>query len=184
MPAGKVMQRIDLASGRLRRRRPTIPRSTGAGPPPRPGGSCTPGPLGSRNAVGPAATPRTARLGCGGVCRLFEVTREISRHLEQALGDRPCWYLNNMVVREHLRGKGIGSQLLREQLPAVARMEPLYSVALSTQRPENVTFYERLGFRPVLDGIIGSGPAAFRNWIMVFAPAAQHGGAWRDARKR
>lgn len=113
-----------------------------------------------------------ARLGCGGVRRLFEVTREMSRHLEHALGDRPYWYLNNMVVRDHLRGRGIGSRLLREQLPVMARLEPRYSIALSTQRPENVTFYDRLGFRPVLEDVVGGGPGAFRNWIMLYGPAA------------
>ena len=36
-------------------------------------------------------------------------------------------------------------------------------IALSTQRPENVTFYQRLGFEPVLERVIGSGSGAFRN---------------------
>jgi len=110
-----------------------------------------------------------SRLGWAGVRRLFEVTGEIDRHLEQTLGDQPYWYLNNMVVREHLRGTGIGTRLLRHQLAIVAETEPAYAIALSTQRPENVTFYQRLGFHVELDQIIGSGPGAFRNWVMVRA---------------
>jgi GNAT superfamily N-acetyltransferase len=110
-----------------------------------------------------------ARLGWAGVRRLFEVTGAIDRHLEQAMGDRPYWYLNNMVVREKLRGSGIGSRLLREQLPLVAELEPSYAIALSTQRPENVTFYRRLGFEVALEQITGRGPGAFRNWLMVHA---------------
>lgn len=51
-------------------------------------------------------------------------------------------------------------------------MEPSFAIALATQRPENVACYQRLGFEPVWSEMIGSGPGAFRNWIMVFAPAA------------
>jgi GNAT superfamily N-acetyltransferase len=112
------------------------------------------------------------RLGWANVRRLFEVLREVDRHLELSLGDRPYWYLNNMVVREHLRGSGVGTRLLREQLPIVAEREPAWEIALSTQRPENVTFYQRLGFEPVLEQVIGNGPGAFRNWVMVRAPAS------------
>jgi GNAT superfamily N-acetyltransferase len=112
------------------------------------------------------------RLGWTGVRRLFEVAGEVDRHLELALPGQPFWYLNNMVVRKHLRGTGVGSRLLREQLPVVAGIEPGFAIALATQRPENVTFYQRLGFQTVLSETIGSGPRAFRNWIMVVSPAA------------
>ncbi len=112
------------------------------------------------------------RLGWTGVQRLFEVAREVDRHLERALPGRPFWYLNNMVVRKHLRGTGVGRRLLRQQLPIVSAMEPSFAIALATQRPENVAFYQRLGFEPVWSEMIGSGPRAFRSWIMVFTPAA------------
>ena len=95
------------------------------------------------------ATP--IRLGWSGMRRLFEVTGAVDLHLEQTFGDRPYWYLNNMVVREHLRGTGIGTRLLREQLQIVAEQEPTYAIGLSTQRPENVTFYQRLGFQTALE---------------------------------
>ncbi len=83
------------------------------------------------------------------------------------IGRRQYWYLNNMGVPESLRGTGIGSRLLRGQLEIVAHAEPAYVIALSTQKPENVTFYQRLGFSSVLDEVIGRGPHAFRTWIMV-----------------
>lgn len=111
------------------------------------------------------------RVGLRGVWRLFEVTRGIDRHLDAALGARPFWYLNNMVVREHLRGGGIGTRLLRDQLRIVQKSDPRAAVALSTQRPENVTFYARMGFRVAGGDVIGRGPGAFRNWIMVRPPA-------------
>lgn len=110
------------------------------------------------------------RIGWTGVRRAFEVTRAIEHLLARTLGDRPYWYLNNMVVRERLRGSGVGTRLLREQLALVSAKEPGYAIALSTQRPENVTFYARLGFRPALEERVGSGQEAFRNWILVHGP--------------
>jgi GNAT superfamily N-acetyltransferase len=107
------------------------------------------------------------RFGWKGMQRIFELTGAVEHQLERTLGRRPYWYLNNMVVRESLRGTGIGSRLLREQLEIVAGDEPTYAIALSTQKPENVVFYQRLGFSSVLDEVIGRGPRAFRTWIMV-----------------
>jgi hypothetical protein len=62
--------------------------------------------------------------------------------------------------------------LLDAQLPIVSALEPGYAVALATQRPENVAFYERFGFRVEGDQVIGAGAAAFRSWTMV-RPVAQ-----------
>jgi GNAT superfamily N-acetyltransferase len=112
------------------------------------------------------------RLGWSGVRRLFEVSGGVDRHLERAMAGRPFWYLNNMVVRKHLRGTGVGSRLLREQLPIISELAPGHAIALATQRPENVTFYQRLGFETVLTEKIGSGPRAFQNWIMLYSRPA------------
>jgi hypothetical protein len=38
---------------------------------------------------------------------------------------------------------------------------------LATQRPENVTFYQRLGFEVTSEEHVGQGPHAFTNWVMV-----------------
>ena len=111
------------------------------------------------------------RIGWSTFQRAFEVARANERHVHRALGAQPFWYLNNMVIRKQLRGGGVGSRLLREQLGVVSAREPGWAIALSTQRPENVVFYHRLGFRTVLEESIGSGPRAFRNWIMVFQEA-------------
>jgi GNAT superfamily N-acetyltransferase len=77
-----------------------------------------------------------------------------------------------MAVEAPLRGRGVGSRLLERQLTLVREREPAYAVALSTQRAENVTFYRRLGFAPVRESTVGRGPRAFRNWTMLYAPAA------------
>ena len=109
------------------------------------------------------------RLGWTGMRRVFEVTAAVERQLERVMRHRPYWYLNNMVVRAELRGTGVGSRLLKEQLAIVAKAEPSFAIVLATQRPENVTFYRRLGFESVLDEGVGSGPRAFRTWLMEYS---------------
>ena len=122
----------------------------------------------SRIRAGILAAP--LRLGLQGVRRLQEVTRAIDRHRDQALGHQPVWFLNNMVVRKDLRGTGLGTKLLSEQLSIVEEREPGAVTALATQRVENVAFYRRLGFEVAWDDTIGQGADSFRNWIMLRRP--------------
>ena len=110
------------------------------------------------------------RLGAGGTRRLLEVTSEIDRQRDRLLADGPFWYLNNMAVREELRGTGIGTNLLREQLAGLTETAPAAPAALTTQRPENVTFYRRLGFEIASEDIVGRGPGSFTNWTMLRPP--------------
>lgn len=110
------------------------------------------------------------RLGLGGVRRAAEVTREIQRQVASVGSAQPVWYLNNMAVREELRGSGVGTELLAEQLHIRSTEEPGSAFALATQRPENVVFYRRQGFEVVSEERIGRGPNAFQNWIMRRAP--------------
>lgn len=109
------------------------------------------------------------RLGWSGVERMLEVSGRVEELRRAALGVRGAWYLHNMVVREELRGTGIGSALLRAQLDDVLGREPRHAAVLATQRPENVVFYRRLGFEVASEVQIGAGPQRFVNWMMVHA---------------
>lgn len=111
------------------------------------------------------------RVGMAGFQRALESGAAIDSEVALALGDQPHWYLNNMAVAESLRGKGVGGELLGRQLERIGKIEPAFPVGLSTQRPENVTFYQRLGFEPVRDETVCEGPGSFRNWTMVRAAA-------------
>ncbi len=98
--------------------------------------------------------------------RLTEVTITMDKIKENVLGDRHAWYLNNMVVANELRGKGIGSKVLQHQLETV--VEPSgFPAILMTQRAANVVFYQRLGFKVVTESTIGTGEDAFTNWCMI-----------------
>lgn len=106
------------------------------------------------------------RFGWGSLSRLFEVMEEIGAAKKQALNDTPAWYLNNMVVAPELRGTGVGTKILDEQLKQV--VEPSgFPAILVTQREANVRFYQRLGFAVASESIIGKGENTFINWCLI-----------------
>ncbi len=107
------------------------------------------------------------RLGVAGVRRMSEVSTTIDDQLHTRLGTRPFWHLNNMVVREDLRGSGVGTQLLEQEIEGIGAIDRNALISLATQRPENVKFYRRLGFAESEPEVVGIGPKAFPNWIMV-----------------
>lgn len=71
------------------------------------------------------------------------------------------WHLGPLAVDSHLQGQGIGSQLLRvfcAQMDAAG--EQAY---LETDKPINVTFYERFGFKVIHEDTVIGVP----NWFML-----------------
>jgi GNAT superfamily N-acetyltransferase len=109
------------------------------------------------------------RCGLGAARRLLEITRCLADERRAALGSARAWYLNNMAVAAHLRGSGLGTELLAGELRS--RIDPSgHAAALATQRPEGVRFYRRFGFEVVSDRTLGSGRRSFRNWIMLRQP--------------
>ena len=106
------------------------------------------------------------RLGLAGSRRLLEVSNAIDGAVERSVGDEVYWYLHNLVVRDTLRGTGIGGGLLKEQLDVIARRQPDALIVLATQREANVRFYGRFGFEIVTEERVGRGAYAFTNWTM------------------
>ena len=80
------------------------------------------------------------------------------------------WYVMVVGVAPEEQGKGIGRALLQ---PFIKRAdtagEPCY---LETAQPENVGFYERLGFRRVVDMV--EPQTGLRLWTFRRDPAAPH----------
>ncbi|PSB12282.1 hypothetical protein C7B62_02375 [Pleurocapsa sp. CCALA 161] len=99
--------------------------------------------------------------------RLSEVMTAIDQIKEQVVAQKQTWYLNNMVVERKLRGTGIGTQLLSQQLQS--RVIPSgFPAILMTQKEMNVRFYQKLGFKIVHKSTIGIGQNAFINWCLIF----------------
>jgi ribosomal protein S18 acetylase RimI-like enzyme len=61
--------------------------------------------------------------------------------------EEPHVHLGPLAVDAHLQGQGIGSRIMREHC---RRLDDQHSVGwLETDKPENVPFYERFGYRVV-----------------------------------
>jgi GNAT superfamily N-acetyltransferase len=80
--------------------------------------------------------------------------------------DEPHWHVGPVAVEGGMRGLGIGSRLMEAFVQRMDKVtEPAY---LETDKPENVTFYERFGFE-VIDETVLLGA---HNWFMRRPPAA------------
>jgi ribosomal protein S18 acetylase RimI-like enzyme len=80
----------------------------------------------------------------------------------------PHWYLHMMAVRPDLQGRGHGTALVEACLATLVDRDRALPCTLLTQRPENVVFYGRLGFREMgkrdLGGVLGQ--PTFVTWAM------------------
>jgi len=73
---------------------------------------------------------------------------------------QPHWHLGPLAVDAHLQGSGIGTLLMKEYC---ARLDRARAVGyLETDKPSNVTFYERFGFQTIGSAAVLDTP----NWFM------------------
>jgi GNAT superfamily N-acetyltransferase len=77
--------------------------------------------------------------------------------------DEPHYYLGFVATHDDHRGKGIGEQLLAQNLELIdAEHQPAY---LESSNPDNLARYERLGFRPREEFAVGDGgPVVTTMW--------------------
>ncbi len=108
-----------------------------------------------------------ARHGEAAFQRMVQSIEELEKRRAVGLEGRQSWFLNNMVVKPAYQGTGLGSRVLRQQLEQV--VDPSgHPASLTTQKRQNVTFYQRLGFRVTDDRPIGDAPDSYPNWIMIY----------------
>jgi len=73
--------------------------------------------------------------------------------LTKSIGAKEYYYLSMVALKDEYRGKGIGSYMIRCCLDELAKSKKdCRLLGLTTQLPENVTFYSRLGFRLIDEG--------------------------------
>jgi GNAT superfamily N-acetyltransferase len=78
--------------------------------------------------------------------------------------DEPHVHLGPLAVDAHLQGKGIGSLVMHEHC---RRLDAAQQVGyLETDKPENVRFYERVGYEVIGEGRVIGVP----NWFMRREP--------------
>jgi N-acetylglutamate synthase-like GNAT family acetyltransferase len=94
-----------------------------------------------------------SRFGFSVFCRMLGLENHNKKILTEAIQSKEYYYLSMVVVKEKYRRKGIGSfavsSCLNEWLQTERRCHVL---GLTTQLPENVSFYSRLGFEKIDEG--------------------------------
>ncbi len=80
---------------------------------------------------------------------------------------KPHWHLDPLGVTPELQGQGIGSQMMKYYCKHVDELG--IAAYHETDRPENVKFYERFGFKVVGEESITGVP----NWYLWRPPSGE-----------
>jgi len=77
------------------------------------------------------------------------------------------YYLSMVVIQKEYRGKGIGSYAIKQAIEELTSSNPsCHLLGLTTQLPENVIFYSRLGFNQLDEGYIDFKGDRYYNYNM------------------
>jgi len=77
------------------------------------------------------------------------------------------YYLSMVVIQKEYRGRGIGSYAIKQAIEELVSSNPSSNLlGLTTQLPENVVFYSRLGFYPLDEGYIDFEGDRYYNYNM------------------
>lgn len=87
--------------------------------------------------------------------------------LQNSMGINQYYYLSMVVIKEEYRGSGIGSFAIRNCLESLSMVERKSDyIGLTTQLPENVSFYSKLGFEKIDEGEIKFKKEGYYNYNM------------------
>lgn len=87
--------------------------------------------------------------------------------LTNAIGSNEYYYLSMVAVKANYQGSGIGSYMIDNCLQKLRSINRIcHVVGLTTQLPENVTFYTQLGFQKLDEGEIQLKKGCYYNYNM------------------
>ena len=87
--------------------------------------------------------------------------------LTEAINAEEYYYISMVAVKEEYRGTGIGSFMIRNCVEELRTSDRKCDVVgLTTQLPENVTFYNRLGFQKLSEGEVQYKQDRYYNYNM------------------
>lgn len=87
--------------------------------------------------------------------------------LTNAIGTNDYYYLSMVAIKANYQGSGIGSYMIDDCLQKLRSINRIcHIVGLTTQLPENVTFYTRLGFQKLDEGEIQLKKGCYCNYNM------------------
>lgn len=87
--------------------------------------------------------------------------------LTNAIGANEYYYLSMVAIKANYQGSGIGSYMINNCLQKLRSINRIcHTVGLTTQLPENVTFYTLLGFQKLDEGEIQLKKGCYYNYNM------------------
>ena len=87
--------------------------------------------------------------------------------LTKSIKTSEYYYLSMVVIREGYRGTGIGAYAIKQAIQELVSSNPACKIiGLTTQLPENVAFYSRLGFDKLDEGYINFKGDKYFNYNM------------------
>jgi len=96
-----------------------------------------------------------SKFGLKSLFRMLDLDKCNKSSLKKSIKDSEYYYLSMVVIREGYRGTGIGSYAINSAIQELISSNPVCNlIGLTTQLPENVTFYSRLGFDTLDEGYI------------------------------
>jgi len=108
------------------------------------------------------------RFGLNTLTRMLSLDSLNKSLLADSLKHAPHYYLSMVVIKEEYRGKGVGSFALQQAINELIETHPVCRIiGLTTQLPENVTFYSRLGFNQLDEGYITFKESKYYNYNMT-----------------
>jgi GNAT superfamily N-acetyltransferase len=108
-----------------------------------------------------------SKFGLKSLTRMLGLERCNKLSLAKSIKISEYYYLSMVVIREEYRGTGIGSFAIKYAIQELLASNPACSlIGLTTQLPENVTFYSQLGFDKLDEGFIDFKGDRYYNYNM------------------
>ena len=108
-----------------------------------------------------------SKFGLKSLIRMLCLERCNESSLTNSIKTTEYYYFSMVVIREEHRGTGIGSYAIKQAIQELTSSNPACKlIGLTTQLPENVRFYSRLGFDKLDEGYINFKGDRYYNYNM------------------
>jgi len=109
------------------------------------------------------------KFGFGTLQKMLGMDSYNKQLLNEAIHTNEYYYLSMVAIKQEYRGEGIGSFMIRNCIDELkSRERKCHLVGLTTQLPENVTFYAKLGFQKLNEGEVQFKENRYYNYNIKF----------------
>lgn len=107
------------------------------------------------------------KFGLDPLVRMLQLDYINKQTLTESMETSLYYYLSMVVIKKEYRRTGIGTCVLISAIEGLIASNPSSNIlGLTTQLPENVTFYSRLGFNVLDEGCVNYKRDRYNNWNM------------------